>query len=362
MVNHKKILKLAIEGKLPKYISEDNFLDIDIFKELYDRGFIQAVDAGGFSGKGYSDPEITSEGRAYYESLIPDQKQTVFIICGQQTYDEKELGTSIQALVRELTPFEPYFAEFQTSFEGLSKNIFRTLNQSAGLIAVMHKRGQVNPPGDMFRASVWVEQEIAIAAFLNSALGKHINVAVYIQPGITLEGVRQQLLLNPKVFKENDDVLENLSLILPSWKAPAEPEEALEADIGIEYEKIKVTGERHNYRLIVLLTNRGKEPIDEYHVDLEFPTGLIEKTKEEYHYVSIHSTDKRSFFRATRQQIGRSILPGDTLRVLNIPYYVDEGIYFNKNDLLKENVKAVMYSKGKEPVSSVKSISQLQIF
>ena len=226
----------------------------------------------------------------------------------------------------------------------------------------MHQRGQVNPPGNIFRASVWVEQEIAIAAFLYSALGKHINVAAYIQPDIALEGVRQQLLLNPKVFNNNDDVLEHLRLVLPTWQAPTELEEALEVDVGIEYEKINITGERHDYRLIVLLTNRGKEPIDEYHVDLEFPTGLIEKPKEEYHYLSTRSTDKLSFFRATRQQIGSSIFPGDTLRVLTIPYYIDHEIYFNKNYLLKENVKAVIYSKGKEPISLVKSISQLQIF
>jgi hypothetical protein len=362
MINHKKILKLAIDGKLPKNISKDNFQDIDIFEELYDRGLIKAIDASSLSGKAYLEPKITLKGREYYESLKPNQGQIVFISCGQQTDGEKELGTSIQALVRELTPFEPYFAEFQTSLEGLSKNIFRALNQSAGFIAVMHKRGQVNPPGDIFRASVWVEQEIAIAAFLYSALGKHINVSTYVQPGIALEGVRQQLLLNPKVFNNNNDVLEHLRLVLPTWQAPTELEEALEADIGIEYEKVNITGERHDYSLIVLLTNRGKEPIDEYHVDLEFPTSLIEKPKDEYHYVGTRSTEKLSFFRATREQIGRSIFPGDTLRVLTIPYYIDNNIFFDRNYLLKENVKAVVYSKGKEPVSLVKSISQLQIF
>lgn len=362
MINHKKILKLAIEGNLPKNISKDNFPDIDIFEELYDRGFVKAIDASSLAGKAFLEPKITLEGREYYESLKQNQNQSVFISCGQQTNDEKKLGTSIQVLVRELTPFEPYFAEFQTSLEGLSKNIFRALNQSVGFIAVMHQRGQVNPPSDIFRASVWVEQEIAIAAFLHSALGKHINVAAYIQPGIALEGVRQQLLLNPKVFNNNDDVLEHLRLVLPTWQALTEPEETLEIDVGIEYEKVNITQKRHDYRLVVLLTNHGKEPIDDYHVDLEFPTGLIEKPKEEYHYEGTRSNDKISFFRATRLQIGRSIFPGDTLRILTIPYYIDDDIYFDKNYLLKENVKAVFYSKGKEPTSLVKSISQLQIF
>ncbi len=32
----------------------------------------------------------------------------IFISCGQRTPEEKALGQEIQALVRELTPFEPY--------------------------------------------------------------------------------------------------------------------------------------------------------------------------------------------------------------------------------------------------------------
>ncbi len=360
MKNHKKILRLAIEGKLPKNISEDNFPDIDIFEELYDRGFIKAINASSNDGKAFLNPKVTFEGREYYEGLETNQKNTVFISCGQQTEDEKQLGTSIQELVRELTPFKPYFAEFQTSLEGLSKNIFRALNQSVGLIAVMHQRGRVNPPDNTFRASVWVEQEIAIAAFLHSALGKHIHVAAYMQPDIALEGVRQQLHLNPKVFHSNTDVLEHLRLVLPTWQAPTEPKEAIDIDIGIEYEGVNITQKRHDYRLIVLVTNRGKEPIDDYHVDVEFPTGLIEKPEEEYHYEGTRSTETLNFFRATRQQIGRSIFPGDTLRVLTIPYYIDNDIYVNKKFLLKENVKAVIYSKGKEPTSHEKSISQLQ--
>jgi hypothetical protein len=360
MKKHKKILKLAIEGKLPKNISEDTFPDIDIFEELFDRELIKASDISSTGGKAYINPKITLKGREYYETLKPTRNKTVFISCGQQTENEKQLGNSIQDLVRELTPFEPYFAEFHTSLEGLSKNIFRALNQSAGFIAVMHQRGYVNPPGDVFRASVWVEQEIAIAAFLHSALGKHINIAAYIQPGIALEGARQQLLLNPRVFENNNDVLEHLSLILPTWQAPLEPEEASEVDVDIVYDKVKITGERHDYRLVVLLTNRGKETIDDYHVDLEFPTSLIEKPEEEYHYEGTRSTEKRSFFRATRQQIGRSIFPGDTLRVITLPYYIDDDIYFNRHYLLKENARAVIYSKGREPMSLEKSISQLQ--
>ena len=65
-------------------------------------------------------------------------KQKIFISCGQRTDEEKALGITIVKLIEELTPFEPYFAEEQTTLEGLTKNIFGALNQAAGFVAVLH--------------------------------------------------------------------------------------------------------------------------------------------------------------------------------------------------------------------------------
>ncbi len=69
MESYEKILKLAIQGKLPKNMSEDNFPDIDIFVELYQSGFIDAIDASSLDGKAYLNPKITFKGREYYDGL-----------------------------------------------------------------------------------------------------------------------------------------------------------------------------------------------------------------------------------------------------------------------------------------------------
>ena len=61
MKSYEKLLKLAIDGELPKNISEDDFPDIDIFVELYNRGFIDAIDASTLDGKAYLNPKITFE-------------------------------------------------------------------------------------------------------------------------------------------------------------------------------------------------------------------------------------------------------------------------------------------------------------
>lgn len=140
---------------------------------------------------------------------MPGDKQgLVFISCGQYTPAEIKLGQDLAATIDELTEFRGYFAENQNSLEGLSRNIFDALNRCCGLIAVMHRRGELSTPtGTQTRGSVWVEQEITIAAFLKQAQSRNIQVAVYIQRGIQREGVRDQLHLNPVEFESEDEVL-----------------------------------------------------------------------------------------------------------------------------------------------------------
>ena len=145
------------------------------------------------------------------EVAQPHGKPLVFISCGQYTDQEKALGKAIAAVVEEMTPCEGYFAEDQNSLQGLSQHIFGALKRAVGFIAVMHHRGRVETPsGGHIRGSVWVEQEIAIAAFLAQAQNRDLPVLIYIQKGIEREGVRQQLRLKPVEFKTEVEVLDNL--------------------------------------------------------------------------------------------------------------------------------------------------------
>jgi hypothetical protein len=132
----------------------------------------------------------------------------IFISCGQFTPEERRLGQDLSAAVDELTPYRGYFAQNESSLDGLSKNVFSALKNCVGLIAVMHRRGNVKTlNGEHLRGSVWVEQEIGIAAYLTQAEGRDIPVVLYIQDGIALEGVRQQLQLNPVPFKDSAEVM-----------------------------------------------------------------------------------------------------------------------------------------------------------
>jgi len=71
----------------------------------------------------------------------------IFISCGQYSVQEKKLGEEVCALVREITPHRPFFAENQNSLEAFTKNILGALDDAVGLIAIMHPRGRVKFPG-----------------------------------------------------------------------------------------------------------------------------------------------------------------------------------------------------------------------
>jgi hypothetical protein len=82
----------------------------------------------------------------------------------------------------------------------------------------MHERGTVSSPGGpTTRASVWIEQEIAIVAFLTEVLHREIETRSYLKKGINLEGVREKIILNPKLFETDDEILVDLQTVLQRW-------------------------------------------------------------------------------------------------------------------------------------------------
>jgi hypothetical protein len=129
---------------------------------------------------------ITPKGRKYFQELEQCDEQEhreplVFVSCGQSD-EEKNLGKGLEEIINKLAPgYKGYFAENQSSLKALSDHIFRALDQCAGLVAVMHHRGEVETPkGKHIRGSVWVEQEIAVAAFITTTR-RDIPIVSYVQ-------------------------------------------------------------------------------------------------------------------------------------------------------------------------------------
>lgn len=149
-----------------------------------------------------------------YDTSLPGLfkgRRLVFVSCGQFTEDERRLGMEIARLIQAHTQYEGYFAQNQQSAEGVTAHILAALGACLGFVGVMHKRGEVTTPSGLIqRASVWVEQEIAIVSYRVQVLGHEVGMATYIEEGITLEGIRSSLILNSQRFKSDAEVLADL--------------------------------------------------------------------------------------------------------------------------------------------------------
>jgi hypothetical protein len=150
-------------------------------------------------------------------------KPFIFISCGQYLQKEKELGITVKQLVELNTPFDGYFAEDQNSVNGLVANILERLYGCMGFISIMHPRGIVadDKGQQTVRASVWIEQEIAMIALIQQLVRNDKNdlkIAAYAHKSIKLEGIRTLLHLNPMPFEHDLEILEDLQKKLPNWQ------------------------------------------------------------------------------------------------------------------------------------------------
>lgn len=255
-------------------------------------------------------------------------KPIVFISCGQRTPEERKLGEKICRLVEELTPFTPYFADNQTTVEGLTTNIFKALYHSAGFVAVLHKRGVVSYEQDgkpaLTRASVFVEQEIALAAFMTQALGRPLQVAAFIDPEIALEGVREHILLNPRQFEGDSEILDRLRQILPTWTASTDTTSEL-PPLGLE---LRITPDvAYNapqqlteHKLSIILGNRSDRIVSKYRVEVVIPKGAVEVPWNSVSWVRERSQKESDFFRFTESHRREPIYPGDSPEVWSINF------------------------------------------
>jgi hypothetical protein len=192
--------------------------------------------------------QIASQGRKYFEELeqraeLENQRPLVFISCGQYHPKEVQLGKDLATQVDELTQLEGYFAENRNTLAGLSNDIFRALEQCSAFVAVMHHRGEVETLEHQkhIRGSIWVEQEIAIAAFLTATRNRDIPVLLYTERGIKREGVREQLKLNPVEFDEEAEVLADFVRRLKSGTFPNIPRQT-----AVEKAK-RTVAQQHHY-------------------------------------------------------------------------------------------------------------------
>lgn len=101
-----------------------------------------------------------------------ERRAKVFISCGQRKdTSELEIAHRIEEELSKMG-FDPYVAVEEQSLRGLTENIFRQLRESEYLVFVDFKREQlvgsdIEDSPAIFRGSLFSNQELAIAAFLD---------------------------------------------------------------------------------------------------------------------------------------------------------------------------------------------------
>lgn len=285
----------------------------------------------------------------------------IFISCGQRTKDEISLGKRIVSMVEDLTPFSAYFAETVNDLEGLSKSIFSKLNEAVGYIFIMHNRGKVKAgSNEHIRGSVWIEQEVAIAAFLRQIEARKVYSIAFTEQGLTTEGVREYLHLNPIPFTDSDEVINHLATELPKWTNANIYSDGPKLLPMVSYEplKQKITQDRHDYHLVVKLKNAGAVKVEDFRIDVEMPRDILDSNHNSV--LAVHSNSRtHQLFRATNAQYydRMPIYRTEEKEIVRIPYYITNETYE-----LSELIKVTVYSGDMEPQMFQKMVNEMNNF
>jgi hypothetical protein len=151
--------------------------------------------------------------------MMESSKARVFISCGQRNHKEKGIGLACKTYL-EHKGFIAYFAEEVHSLEALTENIFHHLKRSEYFVFIDFKREEI--PGGKFRGSMFVNQEIAVAAFLD------IETVGFHETGVIREGVIEYLIANPIYFNDKKDFIKKLKESTKDWRPDWRNELSLE--------------------------------------------------------------------------------------------------------------------------------------
>jgi hypothetical protein len=293
------------------------------------------------------------------------EKALVFVSCGQVTEAERNLGKSIVDLVDRTPGLRAYFAETVSSLEGLIANIFKHLEQSAAFVTVMHHRGTVTGRQEdpvRMRASVWIEQEIAIAAFLKHGRRQDLQVAAYAVKGISLEGAREKLALNPVEFVSEDQVLVDLAAKLARWDLKAYRLEEPRVDVQIDFERVDGRPSGSNdreYKLLVAVANTSAVYIHDIDYRISFPRAFVKLRQYSTERVELGSATHRVFEGIE----GVRLRPDDRGSIDGrFTYVIDDDSYDRLEKDMKLPVEVRLYVNGQAAGSRVRQFDELNDF
>ena len=140
----------------------------------------------------------------------------------------------------------------------------------------MHPRGEIALPNDdkLVRGSVWIEQEVAILAFITEVLGKKVPIYFYKHRSVGREGIRSVLLTNARLeFVLEDEVRKDVEVLLPSMAVV--PFAEYDVRYKVSFKPVEERADEHFYDLLIDIENCGKVKVEDFELRLAFPRKFL---------------------------------------------------------------------------------------
>src|SRR5262249_26525153 len=156
---------------------------------------------------------------------------------------------------------------------GLDSNILGALRECVGFITVIHPRGKITRPDGSthIRASVWIEQEIAIATYIQRVEQRSLPVIAFIHKSVGREGLRDLLHLNPIFFNDETEIISALPQRLTAWKGLTSASIRLQ----LQFPRGSAELEHRTRNLIVSVANGTNQRITSFNCEVCLPAALL---------------------------------------------------------------------------------------
>ena len=132
--------------------------------------------------------------------------------------------------------------------------------------------------------------------------------------------------------------------------------------LSIGYNKIRIESKRHDYLLQIALKNVGPSNISDWHVDVFFPTQLMDPKVTYTLKLPENSDIVYSLLRSTHNTHPGIICPGDNKIIMALEYYVDTNIYLMRRVLFRYKVTATCYVHEHRVGIAERTVNDLHIF
>jgi Caspase domain len=134
--------------------------------------------------------------------------------------------------------------------------------------------------------------------------------------------------------------------LVPTLDPDPKAKVSVEAELTLDYSALLAEAKLHRYELVATLKNVGKRRLDDWCLEVEFPTDMLPPGVVFVSRVRTSSDGKISIFRMESKRSDRpQLLVGDTFR-LPIPYVMDDGLYGRRDEIFQLPVRARAYVDG----------------